>query len=116
MCVDQLVDRGLDPGLAQRRDQQIALPGAVAPGLPMLERAAAADAEMRADGSDPLGARCIDPHQMAAVGMTGPRLALDRLARQRVGHVDRSGGPVRDAVAAVAEPHDGETVNHAAPR
>jgi hypothetical protein len=82
----------------------------------VLQRAAAAGAEMRADRRDALGARDIDADEMAAVGMAGPWLDLDSLARQRVGHVDRAGRRVGDAVAAVADAGDGDLLSHAALR
>ena len=111
MGVDEVVDLRRDAGLAQRIDHEIALPGAIARGLPMLERAAAAHAEMRTDRRDALGACGLDPQQMAAIGMPGPRLGLDDLARQRVGHVDRPRLRQRDAVALAADVVDGQAVN-----
>ena len=50
--VDEIADRRVEPGLAQRLDDEIALPRAIGRALPMLHRAAAADAEMRADRRD----------------------------------------------------------------
>ncbi len=111
MGVDEVVDRRRNAGLAQRIDHEIAFPGAIARGLPMLERAAPAYAEMGTDRRDARGARGLDTQQMAAIGMPGPRLGRDGLARQRVGHVDRPGRRQRDAVAVAADVVDGQAVN-----
>ena len=51
MRVDKLGDRRLDAGLAQRLDDEAALPCAVGSGRPMLQRAAAADAEIEEIGA-----------------------------------------------------------------
>ncbi len=112
--VDQVADRRIEPGLAQRLDHQAALPGAVGRRRPVLHGAAAAGAEMRTDRRDALGARRVDGDQMTAVGMARPRFDLDGLARQRVGHVDRTGRRLRDAVAAMADLGDEEALHHAA--
>ena len=77
MGVDQLGDRRVDAGLAERIDDEAAFPGAVGSGRPMLQRAAAADAEVRADRRDALGARYFDGEELAAVGMAGPILDFD---------------------------------------
>ena len=80
----------------------------------MLDRAAAADAEMRTKRLDALGARRLDAQQMPAVRMAGHALGLDRLARQRIGHEHR---PVRrfgDAVAAVGQAVDEQPFGHRA--
>ena len=90
--IDEVVDRRIDAGLRQRVDHERALPVAVTRRRPMLHGAAAAGAEMRTDRRDALGARVLDPHQMAAVGMAGPGVDLDGLAGQRVGHEDRPAG------------------------
>ena len=66
MGVDQIVDRRVEPGLRQRLDDEAALPVAIARGVPVLHRAAAADAEMRADRRDALGARGLDARADAA--------------------------------------------------
>ena len=113
MGIDEVSDRSLDSGLAQCFDHEVALPGAIALCPPVLERAAATDGEMRADRGDALRARGLDPQQMRAVGMAGPRLDLHRLAGQGVGHVDRAGG--RDAVALPADMIDGQPLNQDAP-
>ena len=74
----------------------------------MLNRAAAANAEMRAERLDALRARCLDPQQMAAIRMAGDALDLNGLARQRVGHKDRACRRIRHAVAAMGDAIDGE--------
>ena len=74
----------------------------------MLDRAAAANAEMRTERLDALRARGLDPQEMAAIRMAGDALDLDGLARQRVGHEHRACRRVRHAVAAVGEAIDGE--------
>ena len=91
------------PACAQRFDDELALPGAVGGERPVLHGAAAADAEMRADRSDALGARRVDVQEVAAIGMARRRRRprpsrpagrrARRLGRRRVG----------DAVAAMAE-------------
>ena len=89
MGVDQLADLAVDAGLRQRLDDEVALPGAVARGVPVLDRAAAADAEMRTERRDPFRACAFDLEQAPAVGMMArDRRDLDGFARQRVGHVD----------------------------
>ena len=58
----------------------------------------------------------FDLEKPAAVGMAGDLLDLDGFAGQAAGHVDRSGRPVGDAVAAMAEPGNHDPLNHAPPR
>ena len=82
----------------------------------MLQGAAAADAEMRADRRDARGARRLDGEKLPPVGMTGNGLDLDGLAGQCAGHVDRFVRPVGDAVAAMANVVDDQPLNHAPPR
>ena len=48
--------------------------------------------------------------------MAGDLLDLDRFARQRSWNVERSGGAIGDAVAAMAEARDNEPLNHVPPR
>ena len=60
MGVDEIADRRVDAGLAQRRHDEIALPDAVRSARPVLQGAAAADAEMRADRRNALRARRLD--------------------------------------------------------
>ena len=115
MGVDQLADRRVDPGLLQGLDHEAALPGAIGTVGPMLGRAAAADAEMRADRRDALGARLEHRKQVTPVRMARDRLGLHPLTRQRVGHEHRPGWAGCDAVAAVTETGDGELFGHVVP-
>ncbi len=79
--VDEVIDRRGDAGLRQSGDHEVALPGAIGRRAPMLHRAAAAHAEMRADRRNALGARLLDLQQMSAVGIAGRRINLNALAR-----------------------------------
>ncbi len=109
--VEDVADFRRNAGVAQRHDDNLALPGKVGRRRPVLELAAAAHAEMGADGCDAGGARRLDPQQVAPVWMAGPRVDLHDLAGQRIGHVDGAGVRRGDAVAAGAETVDGETLN-----
>ncbi len=80
--IDQIADRRVDAGLAQCRDNKIAFPGAIRRALPMLQGAAAADAEMRADRRDAFGARRVDGEKRAPVRMAGYGVDLGGFARQ----------------------------------
>src|SRR6185503_14818939 len=80
--VDQVVNRGIEPGLRQRLRHQGPLPVTVASRREMLERAAAARSEMRADRRDAVGARAGDLDEMPAVGVTGPLIDLGGFTRQ----------------------------------
>lgn len=55
--IDQSFDLGRDALVLERSDDKAAFPGAIGIRLPMLDLAAAALAEMRAEGFDPLRAR-----------------------------------------------------------
>ncbi len=89
MGIDQRRDLAIDSTLRQRRDHEFALPGVIGFGVPVLDRAAAADAEMRAEGRDPRRACGLDRDQPAAVGMVaGNRRNIDRFAAESVGHID----------------------------
>ena len=69
------------PACASVVDHEVALPGAIALGVPVLDGAAAADAEMRTERRDPLRACAFDLEQAPAVGMmAGDRRDLDGLA------------------------------------
>ena len=100
------------PACCKRVDDEAAFPVAIAVRRPMLDRAAAADAEMRAERLDALGARGLDPQQMAAIRMAGDALDLDGLAGQRIGHEERARRRVGHAVAAVGEAIDDEPFGH----
>ena len=114
MRVDQFADRRVEARLPQRRDDQLVLPCAIARKIPVLRLAAAAHAEMRTERRDALRACGLDAQQMAAVRVTGRRLDLHHLARQRIGHEHRSLRRLGDAVAAMAEARDGQPFGHAA--
>ena len=114
--VDEIADRRVEACLPKGIDHEAAFPRPVRRTLPVLQRAPAADAEMRTDRRGTLHARVFDVQQLASVGMAGPRFGFDGFARQRAGNVDRPFGAVGDAVAAVAEPGDDEPLNHARPR
>ncbi len=61
------------------------------------------------------GARVARGHhldEMPPVGMARPRLGLDGLAGERIGHVDRPIRSVGDAVAAMTEMGDRELFDH----
>src|SRR5579863_3445539 len=113
MRVDEVGDRGIEAGLPQRRDEEVALPRAIMGSVPVLHGTAAAHAEMRTDRRDALRACRSDVNQMPAVGMAGDLIDLDGLARQHTGDVDRAAGAVGDAVAAVADPVDRKPLSHA---
>ncbi len=116
MRIDEIVHRRRDPRLRERGDDEVAFPRAVAVPFPVLHGAAAAHAEMRTDRDDALAARGLHPQQAPAVGMAAPILDLDRLARQRIGDVDRAVRRIDDAIAALAEMRNGEAFDHDAPR
>ena len=83
----------------------------------MLDRAAAADAEMRTERRDPLHACGLDLEQSPAVGMVaGNGSDLDCFAAQRVRHIDIAAACDGDAVAVMADMVDDEAlaVSHGA--
>jgi hypothetical protein len=83
----------------------------------MLDRAAAADAKMLAEGRDPFRARRLDRQQAPAIGMmTGYRRHLDGFAAKRVRHVHALAVHHGNAVAAMTDMVDDETLNHGARR
>ena len=103
MRIDQRRHLAIDSILRQRLDHDAAFPGLVVTGVPMLDGAAAADAEMRAERFDPLWACALDPDQAAPVGMTGNVGHLDALATKRVRHIDIAAAGMQHAVAAMAD-------------
>ena len=117
MGIDQRIHFAVELRLRQRLDDEIAFPRAVAFGLPVLDRAAPADTEMRAERRDPLRAGALDREQAPAVGMmTRHRRDLDGLAAKRVGHIDVLSVDNGDAVAEMADVIDDEALNHGARR
>ena len=118
MGIDQSGNVAADPTLRQRRHDDIALPFAISLGVPVLDRAAAADPEMRAERRNPLRACKFDLDQAPAVGMTRYCCHFDRLAAKRVRHIDARSAGHRDAIAAMADMIDDEAldISHGARR
>ena len=79
-----LLDRRLKPTRGQCRDDKLALPGEIGSGLHVLEGAAAAGAEVRADRRDALGARLENGKRLGA-GFARPGRDGRQLARKREG-------------------------------
>jgi hypothetical protein len=79
--VNEVGDRRVEACLTQRLDNEVTLPGAVSDGIPVLHRAAAAYAEMRADRCDAFRAWLLDAKEPAPVRVTRDAFDLDRLAR-----------------------------------
>jgi len=70
---------------------------------------------MRAKWRDPLRAGALDLQQTPAIGMmTRHGRNLDGLAAERVGHMHGLAAGKRDAVAAMTDVIDDETLNHGA--
>jgi hypothetical protein len=116
MGIDQFIDVAANPGLDERSDHQIALPGAIPIPRPVLDRTPAAHAEMPADGGNALRTCRIDAEQMAPVWMAGNRLHLNGFARQRIGDIDRTGRRLGQPLAAMRQARDGQALSHGAPR
>jgi hypothetical protein len=112
MGINRIVNRGIESSLLQGRAHERALPGAVLIPIPVLQGATATHAEMRTDRRDAFGARAFDAQQLTAIRMTGPSFNLNGLARQCVGHVDRSRLAADHTVAAMAEVRDDQAFNH----
>ncbi len=116
MGIDEFADLAVDAGLRQRIDHDLALPGAIGIGLPVLDGAAAATTEMRTERCDALGAWLFDAEQLPALGMTVSGRHLDGFTAERVGHVDAGTIHDGDAVAAMADMVDDELLSHGARR
>jgi len=112
MGVDQRRDRRDNARMCQRLGDEAALPQVIFGERPVLHGAAAALREVLADRRNALVARLVDTIETAAVGVAGDRFGRHRFARQRIGHIDRAVGRVGDAVAAVAEAGDGQSLSH----
>lgn len=69
--VDQFADLAIDAGMIERVDHKLPLPVSICFGLPVLDGAAAAGAEMRTERIDTLRAWRDDMRKRAAVRMTG---------------------------------------------
>ena len=80
--VDQVGDRRDDAGLRQCLDDKRTFPKMVLGKRPVLQRAAAAGAEMLADRRGALVAGFVDMQQMPSVGMAGDALDGDGFRRE----------------------------------
>ena len=69
--VDQFVDRRVEPGLRERLDDEAALPVAIARGVQCWVGQPPHTPKCGHNGLDALGARALDPQEMAAVRMAG---------------------------------------------
>ena len=114
--IEEVGDRRIEARLPQRFHDQAAFPRSIMRLLPMLQRAAAAHAEMWTERLDAGWARGFDAQKLAPVGMTRDILDFDRFARQGPRHKDRAGRSLRQAVAAMADADNREPLNHARPR
>jgi hypothetical protein len=107
--VDQCADFAGNAGLFERIDDELALPIAIGVRLPVLDRAAAAGAEILAERRDALRARSDDFDEVAPVrGSAGRNVRIDDFAAQRVGDVDIPAAVEGNAVAELADMVDGE--------
>ena len=111
--VNQVCHRRDDAGLRQCLGDKRTFPKMVLGKRPVLQRAAAAGAEMLADRCSALVAGFVDMQQMPAVGMAGDTVDRDGFAGKRVGHVDCAFRRFGNAVAAMAKPRNGELFSHA---
>src|SRR5579864_703613 len=81
MGVDQLRDIAIDLRELQLLDHKVAFPRPISVLPPVLDGAAAANAEVRANRFDPIGAWHVDTHEMAPVRMSCDIFDLDALTR-----------------------------------
>jgi hypothetical protein len=100
-----LIDLGVEPARSQRGHDLVVLPTEICPHLHVLERAAAAHAEMRADRSDALGAllKHVEQRRVVALGIDGNPHPL---ARQSERHEDRPVGTFGHRITLGSEPSD----------
>ncbi len=110
--IDEFIDAASDIGLGERIDHDLAFPRAIAVRLPVLDRAAAAGAEILAERRDPFGAGAVDAQELPAVGMIGDFFRFDRLAAERIGHEQRLPFGKSDTVAALADVIDAQAFSH----
>ena len=82
----------------------------------MLQGAAAANAEMRANRRDPIRAPLFEREEPPPVGMARHGIDLDGLAGKRTGNKEWAVGRVGHAVTAMAEAGNSQAFNHAWPR
>ena len=114
--VNQLSHFAIELRLSQRLDHDVALPGAIGRLAPMLNRTPPADAEMRAERRDALGACHLDREQSSAIGMAMQLGNFNRLAAQRIRHINRPAVSNSDAVAEMTDMIDQKMLNHGARR
>jgi len=113
MGVDQRIYVAFELRLSQGLDHDPAFPGAVVLHVPVLDRAAAADPEMRAKRRDPFRAGALDRQQPPAVRvMARHGRDLHALAAQRVRNIDALSVRRGDAVAEMADMIDHHALNH----
>ena len=113
--VDQLADVACDAMMMERIDDELALPCPIGIGLPMLNRTAAADPEMRTERRDALRAGRDDLRQHPPIRMPGRWQYFDGFVGQRIRHIHRLAVDHGDAIAALADMIDGETFGHFRP-
>ena len=114
--VDHLADGTVDSGACQCVDHQLPLPGMVIVRPPVLDRAAAAAAEIGAERIDPVGTPGQDGNKAHPSGLAGRRLGFDGFARQRAGNIAGAAAGDRNAVAALADMIDQKRFSHDARR
>jgi hypothetical protein len=116
MGIDQIGDWCVDAGLLKRADNQASFPFAIGWLVEVLHGASAADAEVRANRFNALGARFVDAKKLSAVGMTGNIVDFDRFAGQRPGNENGFGLAIDHTIAAMTEAVDHQTLSHVRPR
>src|SRR5215213_2961302 len=112
MGVDDLVNRRAQARLREGLDNQAAFPAEVPQRLPVLDGAAAAESEMRAQWCNAIGVRSFDVQQTPPVRMTGNAFNRDAFARQCVGHENRTPRRLCHPVSAVADAIDDQSFAH----
>ncbi len=116
MGIDQIGDRCVDAGLLKRADNQASFPFSIGRHVEVLHGAPAADAEVRANRCNTLGARFIDAKKLPPVGMTGNIVDFDRFAGQRPGNENGFGLAIDHTIAAMTKAVDHQTLSHVRPR
>ena len=115
--VDQRMNVAIELRMRQHLDDEIALPGTVALGFPVLDRAAAAGSKVWAKRRDPFRAGMLDRDQTPSIGMMARyRRHLHGLAAKRIRHIDVLAAFEGDAVAEMADMIDDEVLSHGAHR
>jgi len=100
-----LINLGVEPARSQRGHDLVVLPTEICPNLHVLERAAAAHAEMWTDRSDALSTRLkhVEQHRVVTVWIDSD---FDPLAGQRERHEDRPVGTFGHPITLGSEPSD----------